>query len=186
MTRVVADQMIEWPDEAPRPNGGRRIYGRALAGIVLSCVLPPTVFAYTIQTYVSPRFLTMNAVEFTSLHALAFFVLLAACAGGYVVWDIARVMATLAAAILGDMPSAPPTRALDETRELQDSVMGVLTRAREQEQLLADLSARLEDAHGALENARQVLTAEAARTSAEQLRAVPEPVRAVAEPALAS
>jgi len=87
-------------DGAPNlSNLGRRLKHKVHLAIALSGVLPLLVLAYVVHGYVLPGLGVNDPLKVFALEALIICTMLAMIAGGYVIWDLGRIVAGMADAM---------------------------------------------------------------------------------------
>jgi diguanylate cyclase (GGDEF)-like protein len=88
------------PNDVPNlANLGRRLKHKVHLAITLAGVLPLLVLAYVVNSYVLPSLGAGDALRIFALHGLIICTMLAMIAGGYVIWDLGRSVATMADAM---------------------------------------------------------------------------------------
>ena len=75
---------------------GRRLKARIYLALLLSSVLPLVMLAFVVHVYVLPLTNPTDSLRFFSLLGLLFLALVALVTGGYVIWDLGRVVERLA------------------------------------------------------------------------------------------
>ncbi len=88
------------PNDVPNlTNLGRRLKHKVHLAITLAAVLPLLVLAYVVHSYVLPSLGAGDPLRIFALHGLIICTMLAMIAGGYVIWDLGRSVATMADAM---------------------------------------------------------------------------------------
>src|SRR5438477_559764 len=88
------------PNDVPNlTNLGRRLKHKVHLAITLAGVLPLLVLAYVVHSYVLPSLGAGDPLRIFALHGLIICTMLAMIAGGYVIWDLGRSVATMADAM---------------------------------------------------------------------------------------
>ena len=81
------------PDVA---HAGRRIKKRILGALTLASVVPILVLGFVVLVLVLPSLGPGERLRFGGLQVLVLFALVGMVAGGYVIWDLGRTVATMA------------------------------------------------------------------------------------------
>ena len=109
------------PSDVPDlTNLGRRLRHKVQLAITLSGVLPLLVLAYVVHGYVLPALGVGDPVRIFALEGLIICTMLAMIAGGYVIWDLGRTVATMADAMANQRYDAL-THRTDEVGTLMQS-----------------------------------------------------------------
>jgi diguanylate cyclase (GGDEF)-like protein len=144
MAEVVA------PDVAA---AGRRLRRKVLAALALSAVVPLLVLGYVSQAYVLPRLDPGDGVRFTALLLLLGCTGLAMTGGGWIIWDLGRSVARLAAMLADQDRVAALERRRDEVGTLLQTVARMLETIEQQAAEINDFATRLDATYKELEHA---------------------------------
>jgi len=101
-------------------EAGRRLKARIYLALLCSSVLPLVVLTVVAHVYVLPLLHPQDTVRFFSLQALLLFALVAMLGGGYVIWDLGRLVERLATRLA-------ERRGFGELAERSDEVGTVLS-----------------------------------------------------------
>jgi diguanylate cyclase (GGDEF)-like protein len=142
------------PDVA---HAGQRIKKRILIALTLAAVVPLLVLAFVVLGLMVPALGPGEATKFGRLHMLLLFTVFAMVVGSYIIWDIGRTMARLAAALMArETPPPGGERRRDEVGTLMTSFNRMLATIEQQAAEINTSNARLDAAYRELEttNAR--------------------------------
>ncbi|MBI2216895.1 MAG: hypothetical protein HYU51_06315 [Candidatus Rokubacteria bacterium] len=131
---------------------GERVFHRILSAIVLSAVLPVMAMTYVVGVHVVPAL----GPEHSEIYLLALSTVLAMVAGGYVLWDVARKVASMAAT-LARCDASTGAAPRDDFAILADGVATMLSRIDGQTDEILSLARRLAAVQEELERARRRL-----------------------------
>jgi diguanylate cyclase (GGDEF)-like protein len=130
-------------------HAGLRIKKRILVALTLASVVPVLVLAFVVLVLLVPT----QAPGFGRLHLLVFFTIVGALAGGYIIWDIGRTMARIAALMARDIPPLPGAeRRRDEVGTLMVSFNKLLATIEQQALEINTYATRLDAAYKELES----------------------------------
>jgi diguanylate cyclase (GGDEF)-like protein len=132
---------------------GYRVHRRVLLALALSAVLPLLVLVYVIQAFVIPVVGPDDGIRFWALHFLLFSTGLAMLAGGYVIWDVGRMVARMARMMAQEGAVAKVERRNDEVGTLMHSFAKMLGTIEQQASEINGFAARLDSAYKELEAA---------------------------------
>ncbi|HEY3064827.1 MAG TPA: GGDEF domain-containing protein [Methylomirabilota bacterium] len=130
---------------------GQRLKRRIVLALALSSILPVLVLAYVVTSYVLPNLNPAHTVRFFGLQLLLIFTLLAMVAGGYVIYDLGRIVARIAELMSKDRHLPSPTRG-DEVGTLMESFSKMLATIEQQALEINTFAMRLDAAYKELEN----------------------------------
>ncbi len=140
------------PSDVPDPtNLGRRLRHKVQLAITLSGVLPLLVLAYVVHGYVLPALGVGDPVRIFALQGLIICTMLAMIAGGYVIWDLGRTVATMADAMANQRYDAL-THRTDEVGTLMQSFGKMLNTVEHQAVEINVFASRLDSAYKELES----------------------------------
>jgi len=130
---------------------GQRLRTRILLALTLSSIVPVLVLAYVTTTYVLPNLDPAHAVRFFGLQLLVIFTLLAMVAGGYIIYDLGRIVARMAELMSRERHLPIPTRG-DEVGTLMESFSKMLATIEQQALEINTFAMRLDAAYKELEH----------------------------------
>ena len=107
------------PDSTPDvAHAGLRLKKRILVALTLASVVPVLVLAFVVLVLMLPTLTPAESVKFGALQLLVLFTVVGMLAGGYLLWDIGRSMARLAADAARDTPLPGSERRRDDVGTL--------------------------------------------------------------------
>ncbi|HEU5193472.1 MAG TPA: GGDEF domain-containing protein [Methylomirabilota bacterium] len=107
------------PDSTPDvARAGLRLKKRILVALTLASVVPVLVLAFVVVVLMLPTLTPAESVKFGALQLLVLFTVVGMLAGGYLLWDIGRSMARLAADAARDTPLPGGERRRDDVGTL--------------------------------------------------------------------
>jgi diguanylate cyclase (GGDEF)-like protein len=107
------------PDSTPDvAHAGLRLKKRILVALTLASVVPVLVLAFVVVVLMLPTLTPAESVKFGALQLLVLFTVVGMLAGGYLLWDIGRSMARLAADAARDTPLPGSERRRDDVGTL--------------------------------------------------------------------
>src|SRR5215475_9095951 len=107
------------PDSTPDvAHAGLRIKKRILVALTLASVVPVLVLAFVVVVLMLPTLTPAESVKFGALQLLVLFTVVGMLAGSYLLWDIGRSMARLAADAARDTPLPGSERRRDDVGTL--------------------------------------------------------------------
>ena len=132
-------------------EAGRRLKSRIYLALLFSSVLPVGVLTVVTHVYVLPGLHPLDSLRFFSLLALLAFALLAMLGGGYVIWDLGRMVERLAILLaerrgLGDLAERS-----DEVGTVMSSFSKMLETVERQAAEINSFAMRLDAAYKELE-----------------------------------
>ena len=130
---------------------GQRLKKRIVLALALSSILPVLVLAYVVTSYVLPNLNPAHTVRFFGLQLLLVFTLVAMVAGGYVIYDLGRIVARIAELMSKERHLPVPTRG-DEVGTLMESFSKMLGTIEQQALEINTFAMRLDAAYKELEN----------------------------------
>jgi diguanylate cyclase (GGDEF)-like protein len=130
---------------------GQRLKRRIVLALALSSILPVLVLAYVVTSYVLPNLNPAHTVRFFGLQLLLIFTLVAMAAGGYVIYDLGRIVARIAELMSRERQLPAPTRG-DEVGTLMESFSKMLATIEQQALEINTFAMRLDAAYKELEN----------------------------------
>jgi diguanylate cyclase (GGDEF)-like protein len=132
---------------------GQRLRHKVVLALVLSSVLPLLVLIYVSQRYVLPNLNPTDAMYFYALQVLLLSTVVAMIAGGWVIWDVGRVVSRLALMLGDDRRLVELGQRKDEVGMLMESFTKMLETIEQQSAEIAGFAARLDSAYKELESA---------------------------------
>jgi diguanylate cyclase (GGDEF)-like protein len=130
---------------------GHRVHRKVLLALALSAVLPLLVLAYVVHAFVSP--VVLSSTRFWALHILLLSTVLGMLAGGYVIWDVGRMVARMGSMMAQEGAVAQMERRNDELGTLMHSFARMLGTIEQQAGEINGFAARLDSAYKELEAA---------------------------------
>jgi diguanylate cyclase (GGDEF)-like protein len=132
-------------------QAGRRIKSRILAALTLASVVPTLVLAFVVLVLVLPTLGPGETLRFGGLQLLVLFTLVGAVAGGYVIWDVAGMLARVAS-MIARQNALFGERRHDGVDTLLASFTKVLATVEQQAAEINTFAARLDAAYKELES----------------------------------
>ena len=130
---------------------GRRLRQKVQLAIVLSGILPLLVLAYVVHGYVLPELSVGDPLKVFALHGLIICTMLAMIAGGYIIWDLGRTVASMADAMASRRYDAL-THRTDEVGTLMQSFGRMLSTVENQAVEINVFASKLAAAYKELES----------------------------------
>jgi diguanylate cyclase (GGDEF)-like protein len=130
---------------------GRRLKSRIYLALLCSSVLPIVVLTVVVHVYVLPLLDPLDSLRFFSLLALLFFALLAMLAGGYVIWDMGRLVERLATLLAEQRGIGELAERSDEVGTVMSSFRKMLETVERQAAEINSFAMRLDAAYKELE-----------------------------------
>jgi diguanylate cyclase (GGDEF)-like protein len=131
---------------------GRRLKSRIYLALLFSAVLPLVVLAFVAHVYVLPSLNAMDALRLYSLLGLLFFALVAMVAGGYVIWDLGRLVERLATLLAEQRGIGELAERGDEVGTIISSFTRMLETVERQAAEINSFAMRLDAAYKELES----------------------------------
>jgi len=131
---------------------GRRLKSRIYLALLCSSVVPLVVLTFVAHVYVLPLLNPMDSVRFFSFVALLFFALVAMVAGGYVIWDLGRVVERLATLLAEQRGIGELAERGDEVGTIIGSFTRMLETVERQAAEINSFAMRLDAAYKELES----------------------------------
>jgi diguanylate cyclase (GGDEF)-like protein len=138
-------------DSAHLAHVGRRLKHKVQLAIALSGVLPLLVLAYVVHGYVLPGLHDGDPTKMFALQGLIICTMLGMIAGGYVIWDLGRTVASMADAMASQTFSGL-THRKDEVGTLMQSFGQMLQTVEEQASEINAFASKLDAAYKELES----------------------------------
>jgi diguanylate cyclase (GGDEF)-like protein len=141
--------------EGARPDvagAGRRLKARIYLALLCSSVVPAVALAVVAHVYVLPLLNPMDSVRFFSLLALLLFALLAMVGGGYVIWDLGRLVERLAILLAEQRGVGELAERTDEVGTVMSSFTRMLETVERQAAEINSFAMRLDAAYKELES----------------------------------
>lgn len=137
-------------------EAGRRLKSRIYLALLFASVLPVAVLTVVTHVYVLPGLHPLDSLRFFSLLALLVFALLAMLAGGYVIWDLGRLVERLATLLAERRGLGELANRSDEVGTVMSSFSKMLETVERQAAEINSFAMRLDTAYKELEttNAR--------------------------------
>jgi diguanylate cyclase (GGDEF)-like protein len=126
---------------------------KVLLALALSTVVPLLVLVYISQAYVLPGGAPETAVHGHALPVLLISTAVAMGAGAYVIWDLGRAVAAMAAMLGDEGRLAALEHRKDEVGTLMESFTGMLATIEQQAAEISGFAARLDASYRELESA---------------------------------
>jgi diguanylate cyclase (GGDEF)-like protein len=130
---------------------GRRLQHKVQLALALSGVLPLLVLAYVVHGYVLPHMDTTDPQRVFALQGLIICTMIAMIAGGYVIWDLGRTVASMADAMSSQHFESIGHRT-DEVGTLMQSFGTMLTTVEHQASEINAFASKLDAAYKELES----------------------------------
>jgi diguanylate cyclase (GGDEF)-like protein len=132
-------------------EAGRRLKSRIYLALLCSSVLPVGVLAVVTHVFVLPGLHPLDSLRFFSLLALLAFALLAMLAGGYVIWDLGRLVERLATLLAERRGIGELAERSDEVGTIMSSFSKMLETVERQAAEINSFAMRLDAAYKELE-----------------------------------
>lgn len=133
-------------------RAGQRIKSKVLVALVLSSVLPILVLTFVVLTMVLPTLRPGETMKFGLLQMLVVFTVLGMIAGAWVIWDLGRIVARMAALMASDGALPGFERRQDEVGTLMTSFNRMLVTIEQQATEINTFATRLDAAYKELES----------------------------------
>ena len=133
-------------------SAGRRLKARIYLALLFSSVLPLIVLTLVAHVYVLPLMHPMDSLRFFSLLGLLFLALVAMVAGGYVIWDLGRVVERLATLLAEQRGIGELAERGDEVGTIMSSFTRMLETVERQAAEINSFAMRLDAAYKELES----------------------------------
>jgi diguanylate cyclase (GGDEF)-like protein len=133
-------------------SAGRRLKSRIYLALLCSSVLPLVVLTLVAHVYVLPLMNPMDSLRFFSLLGLIFLALVAMVAGGYVIWDLGRVVERLATLLAEQRGIGELAERGDEVGTIMNSFTRMLETVERQAAEINSFAMRLDAAYKELES----------------------------------
>jgi diguanylate cyclase (GGDEF)-like protein len=127
---------------------GQRIKHKVILGLGLTLVLPLLVLAWVGYGYVLPF---VEPSESKQVMALLFFTLVAMMAGGYVIWDLGRILSAVAGMLTEEGRIGKLEQRKDEVGTLMHTIAKMLETIEQQAAEINSFAGRLDAAYKELE-----------------------------------
>jgi diguanylate cyclase (GGDEF)-like protein len=131
---------------------GRRLKTRIYLALLFSAVLPLVVLAFVAHVYVLPAMSPLDAFRLYSLLGLVALALIAMVAGGYVIWDLGRVVERLARLLADQRGIGELAERGDEVGTIIGSFTKMLETVERQAAEINSFAMRLDAAYKELES----------------------------------
>ena len=137
-------------------RAGQRIKSKVLVALVLSSVVPILVLAFVVLVLLLPMLGPGEALKFGMLQVLIVFTLIGMVAGAWVIWDLGRIVARMAALMASEGALSGFERRQDEVGTLMTSFNKMRLTIEQQAAEINTFSTRLDAAYKELDatNAR--------------------------------
>jgi diguanylate cyclase (GGDEF)-like protein len=137
-------------------RAGQRIKSKVLVALVLSSVVPILVLAFVVLVLLLPMLGPGEALKFGMLQMLIVFTLIGMVAGAWVIWDLGRIVARMAALMASEGALSGFERRQDEVGTLMTSFNKMRLTIEQQAAEINTFSTRLDAAYKELDatNAR--------------------------------
>jgi diguanylate cyclase (GGDEF)-like protein len=132
-------------------RAGQRIRNRVLVALTLSSVVPILVLAFVVLVLVLPTVGPGETLKFGGLHMLVLFTVVGMLAGGYIIWNLGRTVARIAALMSRDQAAAGLDHRRDEVGTLMTSFNRMLATIEQQAVEINTFATRLDAAYKELE-----------------------------------
>jgi diguanylate cyclase (GGDEF)-like protein len=133
-------------------TAGRRLKSRIYLALLFSAVLPLVVLTFVAHVYVLPSLNAMDALRLYSLLGLLFAALIAMVAGGYVIWDLGRLVERLATLLAEQRGIGELAERGDEVGTIISSFTKMLETVERQAAEINSFAMRLDAAYKELES----------------------------------
>jgi diguanylate cyclase (GGDEF)-like protein len=133
-------------------RAGQRIKSKVLVALVLSSVVPILVLAFVVLVLLLPTLGPGEALKFGVLQMLILFTLLGMLAGAWVIWDLGRIVARMAALMASEGAWSGFERRQDEVGTLMTSFNKMLVTIEQQAAEINTFATRLDAAYKELES----------------------------------
>ena len=141
--------------EGPRPDVAeavRRLKARIYLALLCSSVVPVVALTVVTHVYVLPLMPPTDTVRFFSLMGLLFLALRAMVAGGYVIWDLGRLVERLAILLAEQRGIGELAERTDEVGTVMSSFTRMLETVERQAAEINSFAMRLDAAYKELES----------------------------------
>jgi diguanylate cyclase (GGDEF)-like protein len=137
-------------------GAGLRIRRRVVVALTLSSIVPVLVLAWVVREFVLPGVESETPLARRAVELLVLFTLLGIVTGGWIIWDLGRSVARMAAMLASDANMTALARRSDEVGTLMTSFQRMLQTIEQQAAEINGFARRLDDAYRELEatNAR--------------------------------
>ena len=132
-------------------QAGRRLKVRIYLALLCSSVLPVVALTVVAHFYILPLMNPLDSVRLFSLLALLFFALLAMVGGGYVIWDLGRLVERLAVLLAEQRGVGELADRSDEVGTVMSSFTRMLETVERQAAEINSFAMRLDAAYKELE-----------------------------------
>ena len=133
-------------------SAGRRLKTRIYLALLLSSVLPLIILTVVAHVYVLPLTNPMDSLRFFSFLGLLLLAFVAMVVGGYVIWDLARVVEQLAALLAQQHEIGQLAGRGDEVGTIVGSFTRMVETVERQAAEINSFAMRLDAAHKELES----------------------------------
>jgi diguanylate cyclase (GGDEF)-like protein len=135
---------------------GRRLRRKTVLALTLTAAVPLLVLAYITERYIVPALPLAQTSRLWGIYALMFFAMLGTLAGGYVIWDLGRMVEAMSA-VMASASVSGLKRRTDEMGTLMDSLARLLATVNQQAAQLNSFAERLDLANTELERSNAQL-----------------------------
>ena len=133
-------------------SAGRRLKTRITLALCLSSVVPLVILALVAHVYVLPFLNPLDSLRFFPLLGLLFLALVAMVTGGYMIWDLGRLMERLATLLAEERGIGELAARGDEVGTIMSSFSRMLETVERQAAEINSFAMRLDSAYKELEN----------------------------------
>jgi diguanylate cyclase (GGDEF)-like protein len=138
--------------ESDVARAGQRIKSKVLVALVLSSVVPILVLAFVVLVLLLPTLGPGETLKFGVLQMLIVFTLIGMLAGAWIIWDLGRIVARMAALMASDGALSGFERRRDEVGTLMTSFNKMLLTIEQQAAEINTFATRLDAAYKELES----------------------------------
>jgi diguanylate cyclase (GGDEF)-like protein len=138
--------------ESDVARAGQRIKSKVLVALVLSSVVPILVLAFVVLVLLLPTLGPGETLKFGVLQMLIVFTLIGMLAGAWIIWDLGRIVARMAALMASDGALSGLERRQDEVGTLMTSFNKMLLTIEQQAAEINTFATRLDAAYKELES----------------------------------
>jgi len=133
-------------------SAGRRLKTRITLALCLSSVVPLVILALVAHVYVLPFLNPLDSRRFFPLVGLLFLAVIAMVTGGYMIWDLGRLMERLATLLAEERGIGELAARGDEVGTIMSSFSRMLETVERQAAEINSFAMRLDSAYKELEN----------------------------------